>query len=181
MRKRRYCGLAVALWTVTLMSCGGASSRDTSLTPQQKVAAAKTELTIGFASGDTSASVTKDVTLSTSCAYGTTVSWTSSDAAVVSTAGVVKQPLTKDANVTLTATISSGGVSDSKNFLITIKAQMTEAQAVATAKDALTIGYAAGDSASNVTQDLSLPRRESTAARWRGDRAPLRWFQTREW
>ena len=94
----------------------GISSGDSPLTPQQKVAAAKAALTITFASGDTLSSVSKDMTLPLSGADGTAISWTSSDAAVVSTVGVVTQPLTQDANVTLTATISIDGVSDTKTF-----------------------------------------------------------------
>jgi hypothetical protein len=156
MRKGLFSRLAVALWIVTLVSCGGVSSRDASLTPQQKVATAKTDLTIGYGTGDTSSSVTKNMTLSVVGADGTTISWTSSDAALVSATGIVTQPLTQDANVTLTATISIDGISDDKTFLITVKAQMTEAQAVGAAKAALTIGYAAGDSASSVTQNLTL-------------------------
>lgn len=157
MRNRLFCSLAVALWTVTLASCGGVSSRDASLTPQQKVAAAKTDVTIAYGNGDTSSSVTKNMTLPVVGADGTTISWSSSDTALVSTTGVVTRPLTQDANVTLTATISIDGISDTKTFTITVKAQMTEAQAVAAAKAALTIGYASGDSATSVTQNLTLP------------------------
>ena len=152
-----FCRLAVALWIVTLMSCGGASSRDSLLTPQQKVAAAKAALEIGFGTGETSSSVSKNMTLAVVGTNGTTISWTSSDGVVVSTTGVVTQPLTQDINVTLTATISIDGISDTKTFLITVKAQMTEAQAVAAAKAALTIGYASGDSAASVTQNVTLP------------------------
>ena len=157
MRNRLFCSLAVALWTVTLASCGGVSSRDASLTPQQKVAAAKTDVTIAYGNGDTSSSVTKNMTLPVVGADGTTISWSSSDTALVSTTGVVTRPLTQDANVTLMATISIDGISDTKTFTITVKAQMTEAQAVAAAKAALTIGYASGDSATSVTQNLTLP------------------------
>ena len=79
MRKRWFCSLAVALWIVTLVGCGGVSSRDASLTPQQKVATAKTDLTIAYGTGDTSSSVTKNMTLPVVGADGTTISWSSSD------------------------------------------------------------------------------------------------------
>jgi hypothetical protein len=69
----------------------------------------------------------------------------------------VTQPLLQDASVTLTARISLSGVSDTKTFPITVKAQMTEADAVAAAKAALAITYASGDSAASVTQNQTLP------------------------
>lgn len=49
------------------------------------------------------------------------------------------------------------GASDTKVFPITVKAQMTEAEAVAAAKAALAIGFASGDSAASVTKNLTLP------------------------
>jgi Concanavalin A-like lectin/glucanases superfamily/Bacterial Ig-like domain len=151
-------GLACLLWAVTLIGCGGVSSGGTPpLTPAQDVAAAKAALAIGYASGDSASSVTQNLTLPTSGLDGTAVSWASSNTAVVSNAGVVTQPDTQDASVTLTATISVSGASDTKAFPIVVKAKMTDAQAVAAAKAALAIGYASGDSASSVTQNLTLP------------------------
>lgn len=44
-----------------------------------------------------------------------------------------------------------------RRLIVSVKAQMTDAQAVAAAKAALAIGYATGDSASSVTQNLTLP------------------------
>jgi hypothetical protein len=79
---------------------------------------------------------------------------------VVSSAGIVTQPLLQDASVTLTARISLSGVSDTKTFPITVKAQMTEADAVAAAKAALAITYASGDSAASVTQNLTRHRQQ---------------------
>jgi len=157
MKKGLLCRAAVLMTVVTLMSCGTNSPSSNTLTPAEKVAAAKAALTISFGSGDTASSVTKNITLPTTGSDGTTISWASSDAAVVSTAGVVTQALTQDKSVTLTATISVSGASDTKAFPLTVKAQMTEAEAVAAAKSALTITYAAGDSAASVTKDVTLP------------------------
>ena len=151
------CGLAGLLWVVTLVSCGGVSAGNTPLTPAEEVAAAKAALAIGYAAGDSAASVTQNLTLPTTGADGTTISWSSSNPAVVTSAGVVTPLTTQDANVTLTATISIGTASDTKVFPIIVKAKMTEAQAVAAAKSALAIGYASGDSASSVTQNVTLP------------------------
>lgn len=151
------CGLACLLWAVTLVSCGGVSSGNTSLTPAEEVAAAKAALAIGYASGDSASSVTQNLTLPSTGLDGTSVNWASSNTAVVSNNGAVTQPIGPDAGVTLTATISIDGASDTKAYPITVKAKMTDAQAVAAAKAALAIGYASGDSASSVTQNLTLP------------------------
>jgi len=157
MRRMSVCCLACLLCLVTLVGCGGTSSGSAPLTSAQAVATDKAALAIGYASGDASSSVTKNLTLPTSGAEGTTISWTSSNPAVVTTAGVVNQPVTADASVTLTATITVGTTSDTKTFPLTVKAQMTDAEAVAAAKAALAIGYASGDSASSVTNNLTLP------------------------
>jgi len=142
------------LWA--LAGCGGVSSGNPPISPTEAVAAAKAALAVGYAPGDSAISVTKNLTLPTTGLDGSTIAWTSSNPAVVTTAGVVTLPTTQDANVTLTATITVKTASDTKAFPVTVKAQMTDAQAVAAAKAALTIGYAAGDSASSVTQNLTL-------------------------
>jgi phosphoribosylformylglycinamidine (FGAM) synthase PurS component len=142
------------LWA--LAGCGGVSSGNPPISPTEAVAAAKAALAVGYAPGDSAISVTKNLTLPTTGLDGSTIAWTSSNPAVVTTAGVVTLPTTQDANVTLTATITVKTASDTKAFPVTVKAQMTDAQAVAAAKAALTIGYAAGDSASSVTQNVTL-------------------------
>jgi hypothetical protein len=127
------------------------------MTEAQAVAAAKSALVITYAAGDSAVSVTKGLTLPASGLHGTAMSWASSDPSVVTNAGIVSQPNVGDANVTLTATITLGSASDTKAFPVTVKAQMTEAEAVAAAKSALVITYAAGDSAVSVTKGLTLP------------------------
>jgi hypothetical protein len=156
MRKALACGLACLLW-ISLTGCGSQSPKSIQIPPTQAVAAAKAALTIGYAAGDSASAVTQSLTLPTSGLDGSTIAWSSSNSAVVTAAGAVTQPVTGDASVTLTATITVGSTSDTKAFSITVKAQMTDAQAVAAAKAALGIGYAAGDSASSVTQSVTLP------------------------
>ena len=156
MRKLWLLRVVSLLSVVILASCGGVSSGDSSLAATQAVAAAKAALTVGYAASDSSANVTQNLTLPATGLDGSTISWASSDAAVVTGAGVVTRPTTGDKNVTLTATISVGSASDSKAFALTVKAQLTEVEAVAAAKAALTISYASGDSADCVTQDLTL-------------------------
>jgi len=61
-----------------------------------------------------------------------------------------------------------GAASDTNDFPLTVKAQMTDADAVAAAKAALDIGYATGDADTGVTQNLSLPvtRADSCTISW---------------
>ncbi|MFD2383739.1 immunoglobulin-like domain-containing protein, partial [Paenibacillus xanthanilyticus] len=61
-------------------------------------------------------------------------------------------------SVKLTATIERNGVSETREFPILVLASaMTDAEAVAADKAALAVGYAAGDSATGVTQGITLP------------------------
>ncbi|HLV88061.1 MAG TPA: immunoglobulin-like domain-containing protein [Candidatus Sulfotelmatobacter sp.] len=156
MKRCPFYVLSCLVWTIALVGCGGVSTKEVQISPTQAVAAEKAALVLGYAAGDSASSVTQNLTLPTSGVDSTTVAWTSSNPTVISTTGVVTQPLTGDVNVTLTATIADGTTSDIKAFLVTVKAQMTDAQAVAAAKAALAIGYASGDSATGVTQNLTL-------------------------
>ncbi len=69
-----------------------------------------------------SATVTTDVVLPVSGANGSNITWTSSNEAVVSKNGKVTRG-DKDQQVTLTATISYKGKSDTKTFKVTVPAQ----------------------------------------------------------
>ncbi len=125
------------------------------------VAADKALLEIGYTPGDTQAFVTRDVTLATSLANGSTVTWTSNDETVITTDGDVTRPdaSSADTEVTLTATISKGGSSDTKTFVLTViqtAADYTQAQIQDASTDIAYILYADGDDASHVTRDLLL-------------------------
>jgi len=127
-------------------------------------------LQIGYAEGDSAASVTKSITLPVSGAYGTEIYWSSSLPAVVTSYGGVNRQHT-DTSVTLTANIVKGSASQKKQFTITVKAADTtpdnpivgpdkdanDAEIVAADKNNLKIIYAPGDSASSVTSNLTLP------------------------
>jgi phosphoribosylformylglycinamidine (FGAM) synthase PurS component len=157
MKRLSFCFVISLLMIGTLVGCGGSSSSTPTVTPAEIVAADKSALTVSYASGDTSSSVTQNLTLATSGSQGSTITWNSSNPAVISNTGVVSRPITGDAAVTLTATIAMTPASDTKTFPVTVKAQMTDAEAVAAAKAALAIGYASGDSAASVTKNLTLP------------------------
>ena len=87
-----------------------------------------------------------DLTLPTVGSSGyTTISWASSNPAVIATDGTVVRP-EEDTQVTLTATISLGQVSDTKEFTVTVPKQNPNGD-LAIYRDQLTLGagYIAGD------------------------------------
>lgn len=81
--------------------------------------------------GDTSA-VTANLALPTRGAGGSTISWSSSNPAVVSTTGVVTRPApgAGNATVTLTATASYAGYTATRTFTVTVPADITDRQKV---------------------------------------------------
>ncbi len=158
MMRKLVCGLACVVSIGMLLGCGAnPSGGNPSLTAQQQLAEAKAALAVGYASGDSASSVTQNLTLPISGLHGAMVTWVSTNPTMVSNHGQVTPPLTQNVGVTLTATITLGSASDTKDFAITVVAQMTDAQAVAAAKAALAIGYQPGDGPSSVTQNLTLP------------------------
>ncbi len=99
-----------------------------------RVAADKAGLTLG----DTSA-VTADLTLpAIGPAYGSKVTWASSNPAVITAAGAVTRQDT-DTTVTMTATITSGTTSDTKAFPVTVKTALSVAERVEQARAPLTV------------------------------------------
>ena len=120
----------------------------------------KAALQILFADGDSSTSVTRDLTLPTSGGYGSAIVWTSTNPLIIANTGKVNRPsyISGDADVTLTAYISSGIITDTKTFNVTvIKNPITDAESVALDKQALAIAFTGSDTSSAVTQDLTLP------------------------
>jgi hypothetical protein len=81
---------------------------------------AKEDLDVKYASGDSEESVTKNVTL-VSKLKGADIYWNSDAPTVVTATGSVTRPAA-DTEVTLTATIVKGGVSDTATFTLTVKA-----------------------------------------------------------
>src|SRR5574344_1618291 len=117
------------------------------------VAAVKSILDVGYATGDSATSVTQDVTLViTNSSYTTvTIAWSSDKSDVIANDGTVTLPAS-DTQVTLTATLTCGSSSDTKTFALTVINKTT-----AETLKALAITYATGDSASSVTQNVTLP------------------------
>ncbi|WP_238453659.1 family 43 glycosylhydrolase [Micromonospora sp. ATA51] len=90
--------------------------------------------------GDTTA-VTENLTLPTQAAGGSTVTWSSSNPAVVSDAGVVTRPApgTGNATVTLTAAVSYAGFTVSRAFAVTVVEDITDQEKVDNALAAIVI------------------------------------------
>ncbi len=112
--------------------------KDAGLSDTESVAAAKTALVITYAQGDSETSVTQDMTLPTTGASGTTITWTSSDTTVIASDGTVIRPAA-DATVTLTATIEKNGVSDTKTFTLTVKKEQVDITNLDSAEFSLTV------------------------------------------
>jgi len=130
------------------------------LTEQQKVAADKAALAVGFRGGDSVSSVTGPVTLPATGVNGSAITWISANPAVISSDGkTVVRPLAGqgDVHVVFTAIITSGSYSDSKTFTLTVKQQLTDAQKVEADKAALAISFGTDNTAAFVTKNVGLP------------------------
>ncbi|MDY0210332.1 MAG: lamin tail domain-containing protein [Acholeplasma sp.] len=142
--------MVLALLSVVLLAACGKT--DTTLKD------AVADLTIQYASGDSVTSVTKDLPTLPSKVGEVTITWVSSNTAVVSNAGVVTRPAA-DTKVKLTATLTFDGKSETKDFEFTVKAVEGPSQAEKdAAKAALEAVYAdtIGDLEYEVTENLEL-------------------------
>ena len=98
--------------------------------------------------------MTSDLTLPVKGAAGSDISWASDNEAVITKDGKVTRPEAGkgDAEVTLTATLSSGNVTDTKVFKVTVKQNLTAKEIVKGDTEALALG-----GLSSVRDDLTLP------------------------
>jgi hypothetical protein len=120
---------------------------------------AKTALAIGLSSEDIDLlNVTKKLTLPLTGTNATIISWYSSLSSVISNSGSVVRPASEDTDVILTATIKKkdGLLEYTENKQFTVKVLQSDAGSIAAANAALVIGYAGSDSASSVTQGVTL-------------------------
>jgi hypothetical protein len=95
------------------------------------------------------ASTTSDLTLATTGASGSTITWSSNKTSVIGDDGTVTQPSGSDATVTLTATATYGGGTATRTFTVTVPADNSTALAQADL-DALTVP-------SSVSADFTVP------------------------
>ncbi|MGI5839550.1 MAG: immunoglobulin-like domain-containing protein [bacterium] len=84
------------------------------------VAADKAALEIGYTAGDSAEQVTGNLTLTTAGGNVTTITWESSNTDTIANDGTVTRPAFSvgDAAVTLTATITKGEATDTKEFAL---------------------------------------------------------------
>ncbi|QAA34773.1 MULTISPECIES: immunoglobulin-like domain-containing protein [Clostridium] len=90
------------------------------LNDTQSVSSDKDSLQVKYADGDSATSVTKPLILSGNGSNGTAITWASNPSGLVSKDGTLARPLF-DTDVKLTATISKGKISDTKDFSIKLK------------------------------------------------------------
>lgn len=131
------------------------------VTDADSVQAEYEQLNIQYAEGDNENGVNQNVTFPTTGDYGTTITWHSEHTNYLSDTGVVTRPPYSlgDYGVQVYATISKGSNSSIKYFFVWIhRSPVTTAEDEAQADyEGLEIGYASGDSAYNITQNISLP------------------------
>ncbi|MCC2683545.1 MAG: hypothetical protein K0R75_444 [Paenibacillaceae bacterium] len=95
---------------------------------KSNVAQEKSLLDVVYQSGDSAASVTKDVTLRTTSGLVSSIAWSSDKPQVVDAAGKVVRPAVGQADelVTLTATLALNGYAESRSYSVTVKAEAFE-------------------------------------------------------
>ncbi|NLG38191.1 MAG: hypothetical protein GX549_09225 [Clostridiales bacterium] len=117
-------------------------------------------LAIGFSQGDEADHVTGDLALPTRGEHGSRIEWKSDNEEHITAAGAVTRadyPL-GDRQVTLTAVISRGNISQEWSCTLTVlQKEITPRQSVEADAAAIEIGYGAGDSQSGIIHDLVLP------------------------
>jgi len=151
-------------YTVTAVDAAGNSSNQTfTVNYDAKILNLDYDaLTIGYQSGDSADSITRNVTLAAVSISGGTVTWVSTPGAIASN-GIVSRPASgaADAVVTLTATIDKNGITSTKIFAgQTVLAQAGADALQALRDDALAakVYYVSGDSAVSVTDNITMTR-----------------------
>lgn len=122
--------------------------------------------------GDLSA-VTSNLSLPVAGANGTIVTWKSSDASVVSDAGVVSRPANGSANadVVLTATITKNFVSKTKTFVVTVLPSLSDQECV----DLDALNLSLKGNLANLRSNLVLPSlgAEGSSISWASSNAGI--------
>ena len=114
-------------------------------------------LKIGYAFGENRFGVLSGLDLPTTGVGGSTITWVSSNPAVISTAGVITVG-SYPANVTLTATLKLGSLTRTKTFTVTTSTMTFDRLQLENAIEVLDIYYCIkGDSVDRVTGRIGLP------------------------
>ncbi len=95
---------------------------NTPQTDAEAVVTDKGSLEIIFGGSDSASSVTQDLTLPSSGSSGTTIVWSSGNTSVIANDGTVARPAYGSGNtaVVLSATITKGSESDTKDFILVV-------------------------------------------------------------
>jgi uncharacterized protein YjdB len=132
-------------------------------TDEELLSDAKEYLTVEVILGENISlnTITKDLNLITTTNSGVSISWTTSDAAIVSTSGSITRPAIGESDVTvnITASLSKGTVTMTKQFTIVVIANAkTDAMLVAEVETYLTAEVILGENISlnTITKDLNL-------------------------
>jgi hypothetical protein len=109
------------------------------ITDDESITEAKNALTFDTIKNANTAEndILSDLTLSTSGAQGTTISWDSNNTTFLANNGTITRPtqVQGDQNITLIATLSKGaGVDQNKTFLLTVKSVLDADEAITLAK-----------------------------------------------
>ena len=138
------------------------------ITDAEAVSNAISDLMIGYSSPDTFNRVTTDVLLTNMASNGVRITWTSSYPEFISANGEVTRPTFAQGttDVTLMATLFKGMVTNAKTFILTVLAEdLTDAEAVSNASNALRITYSSPDTFNRVTTDVLLTNMASNGVR----------------
>jgi len=161
-----FCQVLISL---AFLSCGGSSGGTASaddpddgtlVSDEDAVIEDAESLEITFGGSDSADSVSQSITLPSEGDNGSTITWASDDESVIAADGTVTRPAfgSDSVVVTLTATISKGDFSETKDFTVTVlPAQQTDEASVAEDKANLKITFGGTDTADSVTQNLTLP------------------------
>ncbi len=146
----------ILLTAFTLVACGDDN--------QALVDEALDSVSLVFASGDSATSVTQNLTLPTTVG-DVQITWVSDNTAVISNAGVVTRQ-TADTNVVLTATLTLGDATATKDFTLKVLAIVVVIDPVE-ALDAIEItgsllGYTVSTGRYNTKADIVLPTTSMT-------------------
>jgi len=116
--------LLLPIWVIACANAENSNANTTSaINPdQQSVNADMAESNIVFTGSDTMTGVTGNLTFRTTGTNGSTITWISSDPAVLANDGTVTRPATSAGNVTvtLTATFVKGSVTQTATYTVTV-------------------------------------------------------------
>ena len=173
--------LIISLFFPAVIGCGSKTGSG-SMTNSESVATDAGDLSVKIGGTDSDINnITTSLPLTTLGENGSTITWSSSNIAVIANDGMVVRPafIGGNAVITLTATITKGGVTETKTFTVTVlKTPPNDTEAVTADKaslvDATILGLTNVD-LNHITGNLTLPATGSsgTAIAWSSDNTAI--------